>query len=145
MSLPDRELQSTYTESEMQHIVARKMAEQQIIQLQNGQLTIERRMVELVAGFNTKIESLIDMLQKQPEKMEKCKVDIREEIDKDFPSKLDLEKMESHLKTQISALNTKVDMQWLKITIPVSIVVAASSIVGWFITYGMIVSKMGGL
>ena len=144
MSLPDRELQSTYTESEMQHIVARKMAEQQIIQLQNGQLTIERRMVELVAGFNTKIESLIDMLQKQPEKMEKCKVDIREEIDKDFPSKLDLEKMESHLKTQISALNTKVDMQWLKITIPVSIVVAASSIVGWFITYGMIVSKMGG-
>jgi hypothetical protein len=128
----------------MQHIVARKMAEQQIIQLQNGQLAIERRMVEMMASFNSKIENLIELMQKQPDKMDKCKVDLREEIDKDFPSKIDLERMEAHLKTQISALNTKVDMQWLKITIPVSVVVAASSIVGWFITYGMIVSKMAG-
>ena len=144
MSLPDREPQATYTESEMQHIVARKMAEQQIIQLQNGQIDLAQKIVAQGVHVNEKLELIFKMLQGQPEKMDKCKVDLRDEIDKDFPSKLDLEKMESHLKTQISALNNKVDMQWLKITIPVSVVVAASSIVGWFITYGMIVSKMGG-
>lgn len=142
--LPDRDLQTSYTESEMQHIVARKMAEQQIIQLHNGQIELAKNIVSQGIHVNDKLELIFKMLQGQPEKMDKCKVDLRDEIDKDFPSKLDLERMESHLKTQISALNTKVDMQWLKITIPVSIVVAASSIVGWFITYGMIVSKMGG-
>ena len=130
MSLPDYEPKKTYTEDEMMHVVSREMAKQQIIQLQNGQIDLSQKMVAQGVHVNEKLELIFNMLQKHPEKMDKCKVDLRDEIDKDFPSKLDLAQMESHLKTQISTLNTKVDMQWLKITIPVSVVVAASSIVG---------------
>lgn len=142
--IPERGEKEHYTSSEVEHIVARRMAEQQIIQLQNGQLETNKRIVEMVTGFNAKLELMFNSLEKHPEKMEKCRDEIFTEIDKDFPTKLHLATMENHLRVQIEAVNKKVDMQWLKITIPVSIVVAASSVVGWIITYGMIVSKMAG-
>ena len=144
MSLPGREPQQTYTEAEMQHVVARKLAEQQILQLQSGQLAIERRMVELVTGFNSKIESLIDMLQKQPEKMEKCRDDLKNEIKEEYPNKMDLLILENHMKTENEKTNKKIDMQWVKITVVVGTVVSVITVLGGVINYYIMISKFVG-
>jgi hypothetical protein len=141
MSLPDRDVQHTYTEAEMQHVVARKMAEQQILQLQNGQLAIERKMVELVTGFNSKIESLIDMLQRQPEKMDKCRDDLKNEIKEEYPSKMDLMILENHMKTENEKTNKKIDLQWIKITVVVGTVVSVITVLGGIINYYIIISQ----
>jgi len=141
MSLPDRDVQHTYTEAEMQHVVARKMAEQQLLQLQNGQLAIERKMVELVTGFNSKIESLIDMLQRQPEKMDKCRDDLKSEIKEEYPSKMDLMILENHMKTENEKTNKKIDLQWIKITVVVGTVVSVITVLGGIINYYIIISQ----
>lgn len=133
MSLPGRVEKENYTASEVEHIVARRIAEQQLIQLQNGQIALEKKLVEVVSSFTSKLDSVMHLIEKQPERMDKCRDELRAEIDKDFPSKLDFHE-----------LKKQVDIQWIKITLIVSVVVAVITAIGGAINYWLLVKQLMG-
>lgn len=143
-SLPERGEKENYTASEVDHIVARRMAEQQIIQLQNGQLATNQRLVDMGSQLSAKLDGIFAALEKQPEKLEKHKVSIMLEVEKDFPSKIELMRMEGHIKTQFDAVNKKVDIQWVKITLVLSTITAVIVAIGGFINYLILVEKLIG-
>lgn len=142
MSLPEYEEKPSYSQDEVRHIVAREVAKQQLQQLQSGQIELNKKMVEMVADFTAKLDGLTILISKQPEKMEKCRTELRREIEKDFPSKLEFNTMENHLKTQIGLLDKKVDMQWLKVTIPLAVLSALITGIGVVLNYFILISKL---
>ena len=122
MSLPDQEPKDTYTQTEVQHIVAREMAKQQIKQLEQGQIELNKKMLELKSELLTELHTLRVTLEKQPETLEK-----------DFVSRMEALKMKSEVEKQVSDLENKVDSQWLKITIPIGVITALGAIANWLI------------
>ena len=58
--LPDRDDHATYTESEVQHIVARKLAAIQLQQLQDGQLALQKELRGEIAEIKASVKELVD-------------------------------------------------------------------------------------
>jgi hypothetical protein len=78
---------------------------------------------------------------------------MRHEVERDFPSKMDIKDMENRIEKQASeterdlstqitkldtkvdanhtSLNTKVDKLWLKITIPIMVVITIGGLIQW--------------
>ena len=61
--LPDQEpshCPAGYSESDVQHIVARKLAAIQMEQLQNGQLELQRELRREIAEIKSSVKELVD-------------------------------------------------------------------------------------
>ena len=96
-ALPDQEKKAAYSEDDVQHIVAREMAKQQLVQLQNGQLETNKRLVEIVSEFKAELKGIKAMLDKTPEEVSLCKVELKKEIQEAHPDHGDLGKVESQI------------------------------------------------
>lgn len=96
-ALPDQDKKTAYTEDDVQHIVAREMAKQQLIQLQNGQLETNKRLVEIVSEFKAELKGIRAMLDKTPEEVNQCKVELKNEIKEAHPDHSDLKVVEGQL------------------------------------------------
>lgn len=156
MSLPDQEMEEQlsdrlYTATEVEHLLARKMAAKQLAQLESGQLDLHKRLVDVVASFNAKFENLTNMISAQPAHVESCKVELRREIERDFPNRLEALQMEQRIEVRVAAVDDKVDKvdgkvekMWLKIVVPISTIVAISSVATVLMNYYLFVSKVLG-
>lgn len=154
--LPDQEQGSRlYSESDVQHIVAREVAKQQVRELQSGLLATNKTLADLTANFTTELKSVRELLQKQPDQIRECRVDLRREIEKDFPNRLEMMDMENRiedmistgdagLSSQIAAINVKVDKQWLKITVTLSVISASITGLGVAMNYYLMAAKLLG-
>jgi len=158
--IPAQEVKDAYSYDEVQHLIAREWAKQEIITLRNGQLELQKQIVELTGGFTSEMRSMREMLAGLPglvaSQISECRKDMRQEIENDFPSKLETLRMEQRIEDKISgtdatlgkqisaldkkvdSLENKVDRQWLKITVVVSTIVSIGGVVQWLITTRMI-------
>ncbi len=96
-ALPDQLEKESYSASDVQHIVAREMAKQQLVQLQNGQLEINKRLVEIVSEFKAELKGIKAMLDRTPEEVDACTLALKKEIQEAHPDHGDLDKVESQI------------------------------------------------
>lgn len=158
MPLPQQDIKESYTADEVQHLIAREWAKNEIVSLRGGHLDIQKQLVEITGTFNAELKNFREMMIGFPasiaHQITQCRKDLRHEIEQDFPSKVETLQMEqriekkigetdSTLGKQISALDkkvdgleSKVDKQWLKITVVVGTIVAVGGVVQWLITTG---------
>ena len=133
--LPDQDefTDRLYTADDVQHIVAREMARRQIEQLQNGQLETNKRLVEMTAAFNAELKSLREMIASQPAQVDACRSELRHEIERDFPGRIEFLELED-----------KVDRQWLKITMILGTLSTVITGAGVAMNYWLMVSRISG-
>jgi len=162
MTLPPQDQSRTYTEAELQHLVAREWAKNAIIQLQGGQAELQKQLVELNSTFISEVRAFREALTSLPgliaSQIRDCRTDLRREIENDFPNNIEAMRMEQRIEDKIGATDTtlgkqisaldrkvdslesKVDKQWLKITVVVGTIVALGGLVQWLIATGQAIS-----
>ena len=59
-ALPDYDEKRSYSESDMQHIVARRLAAIQLEQLAQGQIELRREMLAEIAELKASVKELVD-------------------------------------------------------------------------------------
>ena len=59
-ALPDYEIKESYTESEMQHIVARRMIAIDIQRLQDGHLALQMELRKEIGELKASVKELVD-------------------------------------------------------------------------------------
>lgn len=158
MPLPAQDMKESYTPDEVQHLIAREWAKNEILQLRNGHMELQRQMIEVTGATNAELKSLRETLIAFPNtvasQIAQCRRDLREEIEQDFPSKLEAISMEkriedkigdtdktlgkqiSDLDKKVDGINDKVERQWLKITVVVGTIVAVGGFAQWFFATG---------
>lgn len=60
MSLPDYDQKELYSESDIEHIVARRMAKIQLEQLQTSQIELRKEMMAEIAEIKTSVKELVN-------------------------------------------------------------------------------------
>ena len=166
MPLPSQDIKDSYTADEVQHLIAREWAKNEIISLRAGAIEFQKQLVEIGGTTNTELKHLREVLQEFPtlvsSQVNQCRSDFRREIEQDFPSKLETMRMEqriedkigttdhtlgkqiSSLDKKVDSLEGKVDRQWLKISVVVTTIVAIGGIVQWIFTAGKAVQTVVG-
>lgn len=103
MSIPSQN--ATYTREEVDHLVAREVAKQRMADLERQIGSTNNEVVTMAAELKAQLTNIQRQIETQ-------RGEIKSEIKEDFATKMEL-----------LALESKVDKMWLKISIPVSIMV----------------------
>ena len=158
MALPAQDIKDGYTYDEVQHLIAREWAKNEIMSLKNGHLEMQRQLVEFMGTNQADSKALREMLANFPAsvaaQIDSCRKDMRREIEQDFPNKLEAMRMEqrieekigetdktlgkqiSELDKKVDSVNEKVERQSLKIAVVVGTIVALGGFVQWAISTG---------
>jgi len=99
---------NTFTREEVDHLVAREVAKQRMADLERQLGSTNNEVVKMSAELRAQLTNILRQIEIQ-------RSEIKAEIKEDFATKMDL-----------LALESKVDKIWLKISIPVSVIVAVS-------------------
>lgn len=115
MAIPDQDLtKESYTADEVQHLLARKIAQHQITELQHnvGRLTDDVKSV--FSKFEVTLESMSKTMERQHSEqykhMDTCRDDLRSEIERDFATKTEFKVLE----TNVGNLATKEELNTLR-------------------------------
>ena len=100
-----------YSSDDVDHIVARKIAAQQILELQNGQLAINQKLLEIMAHFDNKLSKIYDRVNESPEDVQACKTELKNEIKTDHPSRTEMIILEGKLFTKLTESINLVDSE----------------------------------
>ena len=129
--------------------------------LKANEAAMNSRVLSAIGDLAGEIKAMRESVQLVPRQISDCRSDMRREVERDFPAKTDAINMERRiedkisdtdktlglqiaavgkkssddiqsLKDQITTVETKVDRQWLRITVIVTTVVAVGGIVQWF-------------
>lgn len=144
-----------YSEEEAMHLVAREVAKQRMadlerkmnegesrfmammseikVQLQNQTLLIEKQTSSFDKSIKEFRDEIDDEFNRQQDAFSKAIESIKQEIRKDFASKTDLHDLKAETEAKTTAVETKVEKQWLSITVTASIIVAAALVVQYAI------------
>lgn len=158
MSLPAQDIKESYTADEVQHLIAREWAKNEILTLKAGSIEFQKQLVEIGGATSAELKHLRETLQEFPtmvaNQIGQCRAEMRREIEQDFPNKLEAMRMEQRIEDKIGTTDTtlgkqissldkkvdnlenKVDKQWLKITVIVSTIVAIGGFVQWLLAAG---------
>ena len=116
--LPKQE-QKMYTEDDLNHIIARRVAK---IQMDSLEGRISRNESDTNKGFSemkAAIESLKETLQDSSTDIRQCRDDLKKEIEDNFV-------YEDIFRLEMTAMDKKIDDQWKRITL--AVVVASVTI-----------------
>ena len=109
---------------------------------------VKNRTLTELTGLSVKLDALTVAIQAVPERISACRVEVRNEVERDFPNRRDSLEMEhriekkveegdrdlpkqiSELSIKFTGLETKVDKMWLKIAGAVSIIGLIVVIIG---------------
>jgi hypothetical protein len=166
MPLPSQDVKDSYTLDEVQHLIAREWAKNEIISLKAGALEFQKQLVEIGGATNAELKHLRETLQEFPtmvaSQISHCRDEMRREIQKDFPDRLEAIAMEKRIEDkigetdttlgkQISSLDKKVDntknelttdinslresvnRQWLKISVVVATLIGVGGLIQWLL------------
>lgn len=145
-----------YSEEEAMHLVAREVAKQRMADLERNMKDGEGRLQSALAELKIQIANQTILIEKQSTAFNKSITDFREEIDsefirqaaafqqaiasikeeirKDFASKTDLHDLKAETEAKATAIDTKVEKQWLTITATSGTIVAVALVVQYVIT-----------
>ena len=126
--LPPRE-EKTYTEADIEHLLARRMAAVQLDQLTDRVVRNEAKTAELFSEIRAALKALQDSATNGMSHLYQCRTELRDEIESEFVTKtvFDLE---------MKRVETMIQSQWQKITIAVSAVVLTIQLVFRFFPGG---------
>jgi hypothetical protein len=114
-----------FTEDEMTHAVAREVAKQRMSDMERSLKEGELRTVSSFSELKSQISTLTNLVEKQSLHMEKATDNLREEIKKDFATKLEVS-------SDFEKLNTKIETQWSKLVLIFATITAISTTVSVF-------------
>lgn len=145
-----------YTEEEAMHLVAREVAKQRMADLERKMNEGESRFMSMMSEIKVQIQNQTVLIEKQTSSFDKSIKDFREEIDgeftrqqeafakaidsikqeirKDFASKTELHDLKAETDAKTTAIDTKVEKQWLSITVTASTIVAVALVVQYLIS-----------
>lgn len=119
MVLPSQtEYKDSYSSDEVQHIVAREVMKHRMGDLEVKLASVEASMTTLFSKLESSLAALSLQISKSSEMVKECREELRTEVDREFATKLELNRLES-----------KVDKMWAKITVAVSLAVGFTQIV----------------
>jgi len=135
------------------HLVDAASMKKDIEALQRRDNEIMSRTFEKMADLDGNMKVLQELMRDIPRQISSCRTDMRHEVERDFPSKMDIKDMENRIEKQASeterdlskqitkldtkvdtnhnSLNTKIEKLWLKITIPIMVVIALGGLIQW--------------
>jgi len=122
-----------FTEDEAMHLVAREVAKQRMSDMERKIADNDHKVTVALAKLEQQIGQVITMIDKQSLEQNKSVKDLREEIEKEFASKLDLQRVEN-----------KIDQLWVKIATSIVVVSIFSGVVGWIISTAINATKVLG-
>lgn len=120
--------EKTFTETEAMHLVAREVAKQRMSDIERTIKEGEHRSVIAFSKLEAQIQALFNLVEKQSIAMEKANDGLREEIKKDFATKIEVA-------ADFEKLNTKIDTQWSKLMLIVSTVTAVGVVANFLIKF----------
>jgi hypothetical protein len=126
MGIPPQEEKKTYTEAEIEHILARRMAAVQLDQLSDRVARNETKSAEIFTEIRTSLKSLSDSNTTNMNQLYQCRQDLRDEIEAEFVTK-------TVFNLEMKRLEEMVQGQWKTITIAVSVAVITVQLVFKFI------------
>lgn len=151
----------------MTHLIDAASMRTDIENLKRADHDFNTRILNSLDAVTTELKGLRDLIGFVPGQIAACRQDMRHEIERDFPSKMDALNMERRIEEsvadtdktlgkQIAAIDTKLtselhsvkeeqvrqgnklDRQWLTITVIVSTVVGVAMVTQWLFTvYGV--------
>ncbi len=123
MSDPEK----TFTQDELNHIVARETAKLQLSDFKNNLALMNQSNTQALADINAKINQIFNMIseqnKEQREDQEKLIESLKKEIEKDFASKIDM-----------INISNRLDQLWIKISVAIMTSITLGGIIGWVIT-----------
>ena len=140
--LPDQDRRINYSKDDVQHIVAREMAKQQIEHIHNGLLETNKKLVDVITAFNLELKNIRETLNGHPEKVDACKASLREDVATDHPTRIEVLTMERDLMNKITAVSVQVDKQWLKITMTITTMSVLITTAGVVMNYFLLIKKV---
>ena len=143
-ALPPRDDRNMYSSDDVDHIVARKIAAQQILELQNGQLAINQKLLEIMAHFDNKLSKIYDRVNESPEDVQACKTELKNEIKTDHPSRTELVVLEGKLLTKLNESINLVDGEVKKFKHMAQAFIVAGGVV-FILGQYIVVEAMNGL
>ena len=111
--LPPQE-SKMYTEDDLNHILARKMAKVQIDHIENKVITNEAENSKSFVEIKAMLDSIKKSIIESHDHLRTVRDDLKHEIDREFVNK-DIYTLE------MKAMDTKIDAQWKRITAAVSV------------------------
>ena len=138
------------------HLIDAASMRKDIEALQRRDTDISNRAFEKLTELDNREKVLHELLRDIPRQITVCRTDMRHEIERDFPNKTDIMSMEKRIESQTSNterdlshqiteldkkvdknnadLNTKIEKLWLKITIPITVLIAIGGLAQWILT-----------
>jgi len=158
------------TQHFLTHLIDAASMRTDIDNLKSRDSDFNMRMIASLDAITAELKALSAGISHVPRQISECRLDMRHEVERDFPSKVETLNMERRIEdkigetdktlgTQIAAvntklsgemqelkaaqveLNTKFDKQWLKITVIVSTVVSIGMLVQWMLILYNVVGK----
>ena len=126
MGLPPQEEKKTYTEDEIEHILARRMAAVQLDQLSDRVARGEVKNAEIFSEIRSSLKSLDASAATGMSQLYQCRQDLRDEIEAEFVTK-------TVFNLEMKRLEEMVQGQWKTITIAVSVAVITVQLVFRFV------------
>lgn len=120
-------MDKAYTESELQNIVAQKLASQR---MEDMQRMIDDNKKDVINGFaeiRTQLTGLTSMIEKNNKERDQAMTEFRRDVHNDFATK-------AEVSSDFEKLNTKIDTQWSKLVLIVSVASFIGTIIGGLIS-----------
>lgn len=108
--------EKTYTEAEIEHILARRMAKVQMDQLTDRVIRNEAKNSEIFSDIRTSLKSLTDSIAYNSQAQNQSRKELWEEIESKFVS-------EKYFRLEMDRVETMIRVQWQKITLAVTVAV----------------------
>lgn len=109
MNLGGENMQSHFFE----HLIDAASMRADIDNLKKADVDRDSRIVAMLTQVSADIKSLRDTVASVPRQIAECRVDMRREVDREFPNKIEAMEMERRIENQIGAtdktLGTKID------------------------------------
>lgn len=116
------------TETEAMHIAAREVAKQRMSDMERKIADNDHKTTVALTEIKQQISQVINMIDKQSAEQDKNDKELRSDIEKEFASKLDLQRIESKL----DSLNKS-------IYIAIAVVIAVGAAITWAVNIYKIV------
>ena len=110
------EQDKVYTESDVNHIVARRIAAEQHRELKDKVISNENDSIKMFADIRASLGAINEAIVAKSQEMMVCKTDIRKEIDGEFVSEkifnLEMARIENLMDTKMEGIEKSIKGQW---------------------------------
>lgn len=136
--LPPQSKEKLYTADDVQHMVAREVARQRMEDMERQLGTLTATLNKTVTEFNLKLDSINKNIIVNTDKLflefREDRKDLRDEIEREFASQKELIRLEG-----------KVDKIWLKVSVPVGVIVAIGGFIQYIVMIAPVLAKIAKL